>query len=352
MAAVINRAIAEEQTHLPSLRSVSSTPFSPSSLASRVSAKLEQGDFKGAIRIASSLESISTPSKSTLDQLRTKNTPAHPDSSFPAPPSIDCPIISECEVRKAVRSFPSSSAAGSDGLLPQHLKDLTSPALRNASSTLLTSLTRFVNLVCAGKVPVSACPFSFGATLLGLNKPDGGVRPIAIGCSLRRLAAKCVCSVVYDEMGSLLRPLQLGFGTSKGADSVVHAGRSYLNGMGSGHALLKINFRNAFNSIRRDLMLHAILDKAPQLLPLAFSAYRYSSFLFHGGNVISSAEGVQQGDPLGPLLFCLSIHDLISGLSSVFRAFYLDDGTLGGPIEVLQEDLSYLERESSHFGLD
>ena len=46
--------------------------------------------------------------------------------------------------------------------------------------------------------------------------------------------------------------------------------------------------------------------------------------------------GVQQGDPLGPLLFCLSIHDLMLELKSEFRAFYLDDGIPGGSVaEVL-----------------
>ena len=79
-------------------------------------------------------------------------------------------------------------------------------------------------------------------------------------------------------MGSLFRPSRLSFGTSNGTDATVHAGRSYLNGMGSGHALLKIDFHNAFNinSIISDLMLHAILDEAPKLFPLAFSAYCYS----------------------------------------------------------------------------
>ena len=42
----------------------------------------------------------------------------------------------------------------------------------------------------------------------------------------------------------------------------------------------------------------------------------------------------QQGDPLGPghLFFCLSIHDLMLQLESEFRAFYLDDGILGGSV--------------------
>ena len=48
------------------------------------------------------------------------------------------------------------------------------------------------------------------------------------------------------------------------------------------------------------------------------------------GVLIESAEGVQQGDPLGPLLFCLTIHQLCSRMKSELS---LDDGTLGGKVE-------------------
>ena len=64
-----------------------------------------------------------------------------------------------------------------------------------------------------------------------------------------------------------------------------------------------------------------------------------------------SAEGVQQGDPLGPLLFCLSIHKIVSSLSSEFIVFYLDDGTLGGSFEDLQADLHRIEVEGHALGL-
>jgi hypothetical protein len=68
-------------------------------------------------------------------------------------------------------------------------------------------------------------------------------------------------------------------------------------------------------------MLHSVLAKAPELLPLAYCSYRHPSLLFFGEFTIPSAEGVQQGDPLGPLLFCLSIHEIITNLKSEFNVF-------------------------------
>ena len=144
----------------------------------------------------------------------------------------------------------------------------------------------------------------------------------------------------------VLFPTQLGFGTSMGAEAIVHAVRSYLGGgggMDEGNLVMKLDFQNAFNSIRRDLMLASALEKAPVVFPLAFKSYCQTSFLFFGEHTIHSCEGIQQGDPLGPLLFCLVIQDLISSLKSEFCVFYLDDGTLGGSLADIRSDLQHLE---------
>ena len=80
--------------------------------------------------------------------------------------------------------------------------------------------------------------------------------------------------------------------------------------------LLKLDFENAFNTVRRDKMLIAVKEVVPMLLPFVHSAYSTSSTLFWGNKILESAEGVQQGDPLGPLLFCLVIHQLLTQLRS------------------------------------
>ena len=46
--------------------------------------------------------------------------------------------------------------------------------------------------------------------------------------------------------------------------------------------------------------------------------------LFCGDHTIASEEGVHQGDPLGPLLFCLTIHPFITKLPFDICIFYLD----------------------------
>ena len=108
---------------------------------------------------------------------------------------------------------------------------LTLPVAENflSSKTLrLPVLTAFVNHVIEGRTPPSIRPFFFGANLTALQKKDGGVRPIAVGCILRRLIAKLAGRKVMEEMGELLSLRQLGYGVRGGAEAAVHAARLYL----------------------------------------------------------------------------------------------------------------------------
>ena len=60
------------------------------------------------------------------------------------------------------------------------------------------------------------------------------------------------------------------------------------------------------------------------------SAYGSVSHLQFGDFIIESAEGIQQGNPLGPLLFCLAIPPLFLNIQSEFVSGYLDDIGIGG----------------------
>ena len=107
-------------------------------------------------------------------------------------------------------------------------------------------------------MPAIVCPFFFGAALVALKKKSGGVRPIAVGCTLRRLVAKIAAKIVIGAVAELLSPRQLCYGVRGGVEAAVHATRKYLQNLPSGHAMLKLDFRNAFNSVRRDKVLEAV----------------------------------------------------------------------------------------------
>ena len=355
MAAVINAQINEEDTSLSSrlvTKSSSKKPHSVDCLATKVSAKLEERDFKGAVRLVCSEDTFAETSDATYAALREKH-PAPPlDSSISPPPTqVGGLNVSEPEIVKAILSFPCGSAGGPDGLRLQHLKDMIGPRGDGAAGNLVSSLAAFAALVLSGEVPVSIRPFFFGANITALQKKDGGIRPIAVGCTLRRLVAKVAGARVMEEMGALLAPRQLGYGTKLGSEAAVHAARLFLQHAESSAVMVKLDFCNAFNSIRWDKMLECVQDLAPDLFAYVHSAYSAPSSLFWGDKILHSAEGLQQGDPLGPLLFCLSIHHLCTQLKSELCIFYLDDGTLGGSMETVLHDLALVEQLGSKLGL-
>lgn len=132
-----------------------------------------------------------------------------------------------------------------------------------------------------------------------------------------------------------------------GAEAAVHATRKFLQNLEDEHVLLKLDFKNAFNSIHRDKVLEAVCDLAPTIYPLIHSSYSASSSLLWGDRVIQSQEGVQQGDPLGPLLFCLAIHRHCKQLRSPLCVMYMDDVSVGGSVEDALHDLDVIKDAES-----
>ena len=172
-----------------------------------------------------------------------------------------------------------------------------------------------------------------------------------MGCTLRRLSAKAAGRHFSDTIGTPLTLRQLGVGTPYGAEAAIHAARLYLQHLKTNQVILEMDFKNAFNNIRRDRMLKAVMELAPNLFPLVHSAYSSPSLLFWGDKLLQSAKGVQQGDPLGPLLFCLTINHLVLQMRSEFCAWYLDDGTLGGSFDDVLDDLQVVEEKAAELGL-
>ena len=203
---------------------------------------------------------------------------------------------------------------------PQHLKDLISPAGAEAASKLCLTLAKFAGFVLRTAIPESVRQIFFGASLTALRKPDGGIRPIAVGSTLRRIVCKVVSQRVAVPMGELLRPVQLGYGTRGGAEAAAHATRFFASDRtNADRVIVRLDFRNAFNSVRRDQLLDQVRKYIPEYFDFISQIYRHSSHLIFGPHLLESACGVQQGDPLGPLLFCLVIKRLRERISSTFE---------------------------------
>ena len=89
----------------------------------------------------------------------------------------------------------------------------------------------------------------------------------------------------------------------------------------------------------------------PELFDFCKASYGITSILKFGAGCVQSQEGAQQGDPLGPLLFSLTLHPLLEGLLSDLRIAYLDDISLGGDGVDLALDLERIIASGKEIGL-
>ena len=259
-------------------------------------------------------------------------------------------IVTDDKVRDAIRSFPAGSSGGPDGFRPQHMLDLVN--CRESSSTLVSDLTDFINLLFSGHCPPQVRTLLFGGKLLALNKKDGGLRPIAVGYYWRRLASKCANSYALEKLGSYFGHVQLGVGVPGGCEAAIHAARRFVSDMSRDQVVVKLDFKNAFNSIHRDIMLELVASELPELYHFCHLAYGASTTLQFGDEAIWSAEGVQQGDPLGPLLFCLVLHPILLSLDSPLKIGFMDDVTLGGDIALVADDVERIAIQGASVGLE
>jgi len=185
-------------------------------LAAAVAAKIEDGNIKAAVRLMSSEEKPATDIDATYIKLLER----HPGPStgrlpIPDPSGFDAIQITEEEISKAVRTFPAGSSGGPDGLRPQHLLELV--GCLEAGPALLTSLTSFTNMLLEGRCSPDVAPVLFGGQLIALEKKTGGIRPIVIGYTLRRVAAKCANAYGAAILADYLHPVQVGVGISEDA---------------------------------------------------------------------------------------------------------------------------------------
>ena len=133
-------------------------------------------------------------------------------------------------------------------------------------------------------------PILFGGSLIALEKKSGGVRPIVIGYTWRRLAAKCAISYAIPELADLFSPIQLGVGVPGGCEAAVLAARRYAEHMPDDHVIVNLDFSNAFNSLHRDAMLKAVADRVPSIYKSCHLSYSQRSILKFNNHRIMSGR--------------------------------------------------------------
>ena len=126
--------------------------------------------------------------------------------------------------------------------------------------------------------------------------------------------------LVGPSLRSYFDGLQFGVGVSGGGEAILHALNRLVEDLGSdvGLSMLLVDFRNAFNMVDHGTMLREVRLQCPALSRWVEFCYSSPARLYYGEHDLWSCQGVQQGDPLGPLLFALVLHPLVCRIRDSF----------------------------------
>lgn len=311
--------------------------------------KLSDFDVKGAVRLISSDDTFAPDNEETLNALRTKHPfPSRNLSMPPQPVSTDNHLqVTIVQVKKTIARLHSGSASGPDGFRPQFFKDLISISAGSAAVEVLSAITDLCNFMLRGEVNPLVCKFLYGASLCALTKKQGGIRPIAIGLSIRRLVSQLTCAHAKEVIGDYFGVKQLGFGVKSECEAAVHAVRIFVtNPTNIEKVTLKIDYVNAYNSVERDAILNSVRSKTPLLYKYFWQCYANHSVLSYNSNTILTAV-----DPAAAFLFPLAIQPIIDDLEAELNVWYQDDGTVSDLPHIILNDFAHLIELSNEIGL-
>lgn len=238
-------------------------------------------------------------------------------------------------VKGKLQSFPNGSGAGGSGFKPQYFKDIIACPNMFMAVESLESITALVNCIAESKAPWA--PFLSSVPLIVLS-PD-------YYRNLCAASAQVLLFCVADVAKSFFGLLQVSVVTiwGGGVEASVHVVRQATLelGMDLQKIMLKVEFKNAF--------LRGIIEHFSGLYRWAKFCNTQPGLLFFGGALLMSELGVQQGDPLGPLLFSFVLHSLVRMIEERVpglnvHAWFLDDGTIIGDINLMARALGVIEQ--------
>ena len=277
---------------------------------SRVRWLIQKGKLVDAIKLLLDWKECADPEQPDVREELQRLHPASEDDQLPPLPDIaeeDFVHVTEDDLKRLLReACRRHSSGGPSGWTYHYMKAaMTEEAVRKCFLSL-------IRRILTDTLPPQARKLLLACRLVPFKKPQGGLRPIAVGEVFARIASALAVRHVMQHAQEVLGPFQLGIGVKGGVEAAAHILQEAL--LHPDTTLLSLDIENAFNTLSRSFMLSQLfkIPKFASIYRIVYWAYSTSSDLLvlKNGKLlysISSSRGVRQGDPLGTLLFCIAL---------------------------------------------
>lgn len=251
-------------------------------------------------------------------------------------------VVTEQQVRKLLKRFPTRKAAGSDGIPTRIYVEL--------ADIIAAPLAFIFNQSCRQKIFPCAWKRGVIVPVPKTNPPDiSKLRYITLLPLPAKLLERLVLQNLRDSFTRAYGPEQHGFrlgaSTTTALLTVVDAAaRSYDDKSLFGVAIVNYDLSSAFDFVDHELVMKRLSENS---FPNGFIKWLRSYLCERTGELrikhklsqpFGVLRGVPQGSVLGPPLFCVFSSSFCATLSEVTVVKYADDTTLVVPLPSSSEE--------------
>lgn len=260
--------------------------------------------------------------------------------------------ISEDELCYLIRKLPNLIATGIDNGRNEHLRALIGYDVKDPSAAEFREVyAKHINRIINNDIPISIRHLFTDCEAVAIPKGDNEVRPIGKGSIDRKVASKAVSWLINKKIKHTFGKCKQKALDPKATESIAIR-VSHVKDEEVEWDMFMPDSMNAFNMSSRKRALYEVMKSMPEIYPYLSLLYGDTSNMWYWGiedgiEVIESKEGSQQGCNLGNLMCGLAFMPLTKKVSDIingrgYSEFYVDDGNIACPFDVMKEVVSHI----------